>query len=114
MFLPVMISMLATVQTRYGMTWLSASIKSLPFTADFPFDISIQNAIILAYTLEFLILYGVMAASTLLFGRMKNVMAALLCGMAVFVLPAALWLMGFAQAEVLTVLDELVVCGWLF
>ena len=59
-FIPVILSTILTVNAKYKITWLNASIKSLDFAADFPFDVSIATAIILEYVIMFLIIYIVM------------------------------------------------------
>ena len=113
-FIPVILSTILTVNAKYKITWLNASIKSLDFAADFPFDVSIATAIILEYVIMFLIIYIVMVLVMHITSRMKNITAALVLSMAVVVMPAAFYYIGFNGISPFTVLNELVVSKWMF
>lgn len=113
-FIPVVLSVYLTVSVKYGMKQMWVSVYSLPFLNDFFIDISIGAALALYLILMFVILYIIMLVITLISERMKNVMASMVVCMAVAVLPAAFYYMGFSYISGFTVLNELVVSGWLF
>ncbi len=113
-FIPVILSTILTINAKYKITWLNASIKSLDFAADFPVDISIATAIVLEYIIMFLIVYMVMAFVMHITSGMKNITAALVLSMAVAVMPAAFYYIGFYGVAPFTVLNELVVSKWMF
>lgn len=113
-FIPVIVSTILTVNEKYKITWLNASVKSLDFAYDFPVDVSIGAAIVIEYIIMFLILYAVMVFVMFISSRMKNITAAVVLSMAVIVMPAAFYYIGFSGVSVFTVLDELTVSRWLF
>lgn len=113
-FIPIIVSTILTVNMKYKITWLNASIRSIEFASDFPFDISIGMAIVIEYIIMFLILYAVMVFAMFISSRMKNITAAVVLSMAVIVMPAALYYIGFSGVSGLTVLNELVVSSWIF
>lgn len=113
-FAPIIISTILTVNEKYKITWLNASIKSLNFAEKFPFDVSIAAALIIEYVVMFLIVYAVMVLIMYISSRMKNITAAVVLSMAVAVMPAAFYYIGFSGVAVFTVLDELVVSRWMF
>ncbi|MFG6377903.1 MAG: hypothetical protein K1W19_06250 [Lachnospiraceae bacterium] len=113
-FIPVVLSAYLTVSAKYGVKQMWVSAYSLPFLDDFFMDISIAAALALHLILMFVILYITMLVITLISEHMKNVMASMVVCMAVAVLPAAFYYMGFSYISGFTILDELVVSRWLF
>lgn len=113
-FIPIIISTILTINTKYKITWLNASVKSIDFAKDFPFDVTIGMAIVIEYLIMLFLLYGVMIFVMFISSRMKNITAAVVLSMAVIVMPAALYYMGFSGVSVFTVLDNLTVSSWMF
>lgn len=113
-FVPIVLSAYLTVDAKYGISQGEASVYSLSFLDGFFIDISIRMSVVLYLFLMFILLYLVMLFITLISERMRNVMASMVVCMAVAVLPAALYYMGFTYISGFTVLNELVVSGWLF
>lgn len=112
-FVPIKLSEYLTIQTRYGMEQMDASVYSLSFAEEFPVNLTIGGAMILFALAEFLILYLWMVLVTLLSMKMKNVVAALIISMALVVLPADLYYMGFEQMSLFTILNEMVTSKWM-
>lgn len=113
-FAPVVLSTYFTVSVKYGMKQMGTSVFSLSFLDRFFTDISIGAALVLYLTLMFVILYIIMLIITLISEHMKNVMASMVVCMAIAVLPAAFYYMGFSYISGFTILDELVVSRWMF
>lgn len=112
--LPVMTSTLTGIQAKYHLMNGDASIHSLTFAEQFPFAINIIGVMILVAFLTILILYAIAVAATLVSQKMNNVMASVIVNMLIFVMPAALFYIGFEKLSLFTVLNEIVVSGWIF
>ena len=106
-------SLYDSAQQKYGMNDMWASIRSLSFYDGLCKGMNIGMVLFLQLAVRFLILYACMILYAGLTYKMKNVMAAALMGILVFVLPACVYMMGYGQMAVFTLADEMMTGMWL-
>lgn len=106
-------SLYDSAQQKYGMNDMWASIRSLSFYDGLCKGMNIGMVLFLQLAVRFLILYACMSLYAALTYKMKNVMAAALMGILVFVLPACVYMMGYGQMAVFTLADEMMTGMWL-